>query len=80
VKNESNRDLLVLLKSQLNEKAFEQELDCLNSILMDAEHPDVFCKAHELVYRNRITQKPSRILKASNHYYLPGFHFLINKN
>jgi hypothetical protein len=70
-----------MLKSQfINEQAFEQEVECLNTILFEAEQPESFCNAHELVYRNRITQKSSKILKACRHYYLPAFHFLINKN
>jgi len=71
----------VLFKNQfLSEQAFENEVESLNSILIRAEIPDAFCIAHELVCRNRITQKPLKILKACRHFHLPPFHFLINKN
>ena len=81
LKNELNRDLLVLLKKQfLTEQAFELEVDKLNTILIRTEIPDKFCNAHELVCRNRITQKPKKILKACRHFHLPPFNFLINKN
>lgn len=77
----SNRDLLVLFKNQLmTDQSFEQEVECLNEILLIAESSEQFCKAHELVDRNRITIHPKKILKESLHFRLRPFRFLINKN
>jgi hypothetical protein len=77
----SSRDLLVLLKNEfMSEQAIEQEVECLNEILIAAESPGHFCMAHELVDRNRITRKKEKILKESSHFYLRPFRFLINRN
>ena len=76
-----NRDLLVLTKNQfLTEQAMEQEVECLNKILVKAECPESFCTAHELVDRNRITQKSLKIIRAIQKSELKPFRFLINKN
>jgi len=76
-----NRDLLVLLKSEfMSQKAIEQEVECLNDMLRSTESDDQFCKAHELVDRNRITGNSKRILKAIRFTELKQFRFLINKN
>jgi hypothetical protein len=75
------RDLLVLLKNdQQDQKHLDREVECLNKMLVSVERTDVFCGAHELVARNRITNKPARILKASSYIELKAFQFLINKN
>ena len=75
------RDILVIVKDQfLSEQAIEQEVECLNEILRNAESDEQFCIAHELVDRNRITQKSQRILKAISFTELKPFRFLINKN
>jgi hypothetical protein len=75
------RDLLVLVRHEFkSEKAIERELVYLNSILQHTELPHSFCIAHELVYRNRITSKFKKILKAAAQNNLKSFHFLINKN
>ena len=75
------RDILVVVKNhQHNEHAIEQEVEWLNEILYIAESEVHFCIAHELVDRNRITQKPTRILKAIRFCHLPAFRFLLNKN
>jgi hypothetical protein len=47
---------------------------------MQVENNEVFCAAHELVRRNRITAKKKRILKAAADFELKPFYFLINKN
>jgi len=76
-----NRDLLMLLKNEFaSEKAIEHEVKCINHILVQAESPEQFCIAHELVTRHRITSKPSRILRAIRFSELKPFQFLINKN
>lgn len=76
-----NRDLLVLLKTaSITEEDFEKHIDCLHSVAMQVENNEVFCTAHELVARNRITSKKKRILRAAGAYELKPFYFLINKN
>jgi len=76
-----NRDLLVLLKNEfMSQRALDHEVECLNDILRTAESDEQFCVAHELVNRNRITDKPRRILKAIRYSELKPFRFLINKN
>ena len=77
----SNRDLLVLFKNQLmTEQSFQEEVECLNEILIIAESSEQFCKTHELVDRNRITSSMKKILKESQNFRLRPFRFLINKN
>jgi len=76
-----NRDLLVLLKNEFaTQRAIEQEVECINHILIQAESPQQFCVAHELVARNRITSNPKKILQAVRFTELKPFRFLINKN
>ena len=75
------RDILMVVRNQyLNEEAIEQEVEQLNEIGRHGESTEHFCKAHELVNRNRITQKPRKILNAIQFVKLPAFKFLINKN
>ena len=81
MKSTPDRDLLVLLKSEfMSPRAIEQEVECLNEILFHTERPEEFCKAHELVVRNRITQKTSKLLIAFGLPELKPFWFLINRN
>jgi hypothetical protein len=75
------RDILVVVKNQfISDEAIEQEMEYLHSLLRETESPQQFCIAHELVDRNRITQKWDKILNESRQYYLRPFRFLINKN
>jgi hypothetical protein len=75
------RDLLVLLKNDfMSQQAIDEQVECLNDILLRTESDAQFCIAHELVDRNRITAKPAKILKAVRHVELKPFRFLINKN
>ncbi len=77
----TNRDLLVLLKDDsMSEQAIEHQVECLHFILHRAESVEQFCIAHELVDRNRITQKHSKLLKAIIEPELKPFRFLIGKN
>ncbi len=79
--NTPQRDILVLLRNEfMSEKAIQQEVGQLNEILRNAETPEEFCIAHELVNRNRITSKPHKILQAIRPAELKPFRFLINKN
>jgi hypothetical protein len=76
-----NRDLLVLLKNEFaSQRAIEQEVESINHILVRAESLEQFCRAHELVDRNRITSRAKRILRAARYAELKPFRFLINKN
>ena len=75
------RDLLVLLKTHsISDAAFEKHLECLHQVLLQVENNEVFCTAHELVKRIKITQKKKTILKAVSSAELKPFYFLINKN
>ena len=77
----SSRNLLVIFTSTiLDEKALEQEADCLHQILLNTKLPEHFCTAHELVDRNRISSNRKKILRASRAFLLKPFRFLINKN
>lgn len=77
----NDRDLLVLLKDEfMSRQAIEQEVEQLNTLLLQTELPSELCRTHELVHRNRITQKPSRILVALREPELRPFWFLISKN
>ena len=77
----NDRDLLVLLKNEfMSQQAIEQEVEQLNTILLHAEHPSELCRAHELVHRNLITQRSSKILAALRQHELKPFWFLIGKN
>ena len=81
MKTSQDRDLLVLIKSEfMSQQAIEQEVECLNNILRQTELPHRFCKAHELVRRNSITQKTHRLLAAYHLPLLKPFWFLISKN
>jgi len=76
-----DRDLLVLYKTDVyNEDLLQHEVECLHKILLQVERNDVFCLAHQLVTRHKITNKVKAILKAISHIRLKSFHFLINKN
>ncbi|HEU4470164.1 MAG TPA: hypothetical protein VFR58_03695 [Flavisolibacter sp.] len=76
-----DRDLLVLYKADLyNEDLLQHEVECLHKILLQVERNDIFCAAHELVTRSKITSKTNAILKAISRYRLKPFNFLINKN
>lgn len=76
-----NRDLLVLFKNEfMSPLAIEREVELLNAILRRTELPGEFCKVHELVRRNRITQKTQKLLAAFHQTHLKPFWFLISKN
>jgi len=77
----SDRDLLVLLKNEfMSQQAIEQEVKYLNEILLKTEGIEAFCKAHELVHRNHITQKTHKLLQAFYRNQLNPFWFFISKN
>ena len=81
MKTSRDRDLLVLIKHEfMSQQAIEHEVEQLNNILRQTEHPHQFCKAHELVQRNRITQTAHRLLAAFRSPLLKPFWFLISRN
>ena len=76
-----DRDLLLLYKADVySEDLLQREVETLHQILLRVERSDIFCRSHELVTRNKITQKARRILSATRHFRLKPFQFLINKN
>lgn len=75
-----NRDLLVLYKTGMGKESLEATVECLHRILRQVECLNVFCGAHELAKRTRITRKRSSLLRAIEHAELKPFHFLINRN
>ena len=75
-----DRDLLVLVRTNSTQQSLDEAVDCLNKILLSVECAEIFCHAHELVKRNKITQKTKAILKAISKEELKPFYFLINKN
>jgi hypothetical protein len=76
-----NRDLLVLYKEDLySEDLLQHQVECLHKILISVENENVFCIAHELATRTRITSRNRPILRAIDLPELKPFYFLINKN
>ncbi|MES1215742.1 MAG: hypothetical protein ABUT20_09500 [Bacteroidota bacterium] len=78
--NNFHRDILILLKDQRSQQAIEQEIESLNGILLTTESQEQFCTAHELVTRNRITSKSTKILRSIRYSQMKPFQFLICKN
>ena len=75
------RELVLLSKTALmNEKALEKELISLEQLFLYAESENAFCQTHELVQRNRITSKKSRLTIIFYTHQLKPFWFLVNKN
>jgi hypothetical protein len=76
-----NRDLLLLYRTEVyDEDLLQHQVECLHKMLRGVENPEVFCRAHELVKRSKITSKSGAILKAVSQHSLKPFYFLINKN
>lgn len=76
-----DRDLLVLYRSEgLDDDLLQREVEGLHRILLQVERSEVFCIAHELATRNKITSRARTILKAIRYVHLKPFHFLLNKN
>jgi hypothetical protein len=76
-----NREILVLLRTtSLSDEALEKHMERLHSVLLQVESSTFFCGAHELVARNRITSKKTKVLHAAAAPHLKPFYFLINKN
>jgi hypothetical protein len=81
--NISNRDLLVLSKkSDLHPEALQQEIECLNILLNNAEAMSKFCVANEVINVNRLTiiTKPKMVELAIRKRANKPFVFISNKN
>ena len=77
----SNRNLLVLFNTELlDDRSIRHEQKLLAEILLILDSPEHFCRAHELVDRNRISADTRKIIKESGPLRLRPFRFLINKN
>jgi len=75
------RELVLLLKTALlSEKALEKELISLEHLFLYAESETAFCQTHELVLRNRITSKKSKLVTVYHDHQLKPFWFLVNRN
>ncbi|HJS54181.1 MAG TPA: hypothetical protein VJ765_06535 [Chitinophagaceae bacterium] len=75
------RELVLLLKTALmSEKALERELYSLETLFQYAESEAAFCQTHELVHRNRITSKKTKLVIIYYSHLLKPFWFLVNKN
>lgn len=70
-----DRDLLVLVRTNSTQQSLEEAVECLHKMLLNIECTEVFCGAHELVKRNRITQKSKAILRAITNEELKPFFF-----
>ena len=75
------RELVLLSKTALmSEKALERELINLEHLFQYAESDTAFCQTHELVLRNGITSKRSKLINVYRTHELKPFWFLVNKN
>lgn len=76
-----NRDLLLLYKAgTFSQDLLQLEVERLHELLMQVEQQAIFCSAHELVTRSRITGRSKSILQATANPSLKPFQFLIGKN
>ena len=64
----------------MSEKALEKELISLEHLFLYAESQAAFCLTHELVLRNGITSKRSKLKNVYHDHQLKPFWFLVNKN
>lgn len=75
------RELVLLLKTAfMSEKALEKELVNLEELFQYAESEAAFCKTHELVQRNGISSKKTKLTTIFYTRQLKPFWFLLNKN
>ena len=79
--NNYQRDIILVINDKaIHPGSADHALQWMNDIIACADNVDGFCNAHELVNRNRIISKKSKILEAVNEGRLKPFRFLINKN
>jgi len=75
------RELVLLSKTALmSEKALKKELISLEELFQYAESEAAFCQTHELVLRNGITSKKTKLINIYYDHKLKPFWFLLNKN
>jgi hypothetical protein len=76
-----DRDLLVLLKTEyMTDHAIEHEFEKLHYLVRNLESPEAFVLCHELVDRNRVTDKEAKLINIFYQQELKPFQFLICKN
>ena len=76
-----DRDLLVLIKTEfMTDHAIEKEFEKLHFIVHDIESPESFIACHELVDRNYISDKETKLINVFHQLELKPFQFLICKN
>ena len=79
--NHSARDIIFLIReTELDSIVFEKEMGNLHQIFARTETISQFCRVHELVNRNTITSKRTRLMKFPHEDQHKPFRFLINKN
>lgn len=81
IMNKYKRDIILLVN---DENVHPDVIDCtvesLHEVISLVDNMHGFCRAHELVCRNRITTSRRKITRAVKHKKLKAFRFLINKN
>jgi hypothetical protein len=78
-----DRDLLVLLKDEtMSEHAIEQEVERINSMLVNIESSDSFYSSHELLDLNKfkLVRDRKAISQICNDKQMKAFTFLCNLN
>ncbi|WP_114789764.1 hypothetical protein U0035_10545 [Niabella yanshanensis] len=75
------RDIILVIKDDaIQPRSIDTQVECLNYVIACVENREGFCRAHELVNRNRITSSKRKILSAVKNERLKPFRFLLNKN
>ena len=75
------RDIILVIKDDaVQPHSIDTQVECLNYVIACVDNKEGFCKAHELVNRNRITSSKRKILAAVEKEHLKPFRFLLNKN
>lgn len=78
---DSHRDIIFLMKGDhIDYNLIKSEVKNINYIIACVEKKYTFCKAHELVDRNYITNNYFKILSVIEENKKKPFRFLLNKN
>ncbi len=79
--NKYRRDIILVIKDDaVYPNSIDTRVERLNYVIACVDNKEGFCKAHELVNRNRITSSKRKILTAVQSERLKPFRFLLNKN
>lgn len=79
--NKYRRDIILVIKDDgVQPESIATRVECLNYVIALVDNKEGFCRAHELVNRNRITSNKNKILNAIQKEHLKPFRFLLNKN